>query len=629
MSAWLARDTCLVGRVRVDPARNKLGSGEQELSVEPKVMAVLYQLLLRPGQVISRDELINEVWGGVYPTDEGLTRNISTLRRLLRRIDADRDYIETIPKRGYRLIQPVHAGDDSSLELTEQGTASSVFQSPSRSSAPTTQQAAATTTTAVIPTLVVLAFDNLSNDPDLGYLSDGVSEEILLSVSKGVSKATDINVIGRTSSFQYRGAAKTVANIHQSLGATHVLDGSVRRVGDQLRIHAELVECNTETICWSNRFDGSMADVFSLEDEIAAAVAEALNIAFAPSEQDNRISPEAYQQYLLAHDAFSKSDLPSALEHAQRSLAIDKNNPPADTLLAQVFFTWATYGVTPHGDPLVSSRKHLKDAQRVQPNYAPAKKVESQLALMMERDYGKALELLRESTTRRMNVDDSLPLLLAYGFRYDDAIALLKRIVENDPFNLMHLVRLQRILRFIGRSEEADAAHQLCLDVSDRHALVLQDRIEIAVQRRDPNAARTALGSWREMARRKLKWWPLEVTELWLGSRVEMCAGNAVQARSMADELAKRNDAAPTLKVEGYLNAHCMDEAFHWCDEAVARYDPGAYQITCPFPTRNLVDPFFQEFRAEPRFEGLLTRLGIDEESLATINWFDVGDVLL
>ena len=128
----------------------------------------------------------------------------------------------------------------------------------------------------------------------MSYLSDGFSEEILLSVSKG----SDINVIGRTSSFQYRGAEKTTANIHKNLGATHVLDGSVRRVGEQLRIHAELVECSSDTICWSERFDGSMEDVFSLEGEIAAAVADALNTTFTPSKPDSRISPAAYDSFL-------------------------------------------------------------------------------------------------------------------------------------------------------------------------------------------------------------------------------------------------------------------------------------------------------------------------------------------
>jgi len=320
MNAGFEQDTCIIGQIEVDAARNKLRCGREELSVEPKVMDVLCQLLQRPGQVLSRDELINEVWGDAYPTDEGLTRNISTLRRLLRNMDADRDYIETIPKRGYRLIQPVTSGHLEKNERSEVAAALSVTPSV----APTPS-----------PTLAVLAFDNVSKDPDLGYLSDGISEEILLSVSKG----TDIKLIGRTSSFQYRGVEKTAANIHRNLGATHVLDGSVRRVGEQLRIHAELVECSTETICWSERFDGSMADAFSLEDEIAAAVADALNIRFAPGQPDGKVSPEAYEYFLKARAQldrqFGSSGMLAALPLYEHAVAEAPEFARAWALLAQ------------------------------------------------------------------------------------------------------------------------------------------------------------------------------------------------------------------------------------------------------------------------------------------------------
>ena len=318
---------CRVGRVQVDPARNKMRCGEAELSVEPKVMDVLCLLLRSPGQVLTRDELISEVWGDAYPADEGLTRNISNLRRLLRQIDADQNYIETIPKRGYRLIQPVTAAVTQSNTEIERETNASAEQS-----AASTAQVSALVST---PTLAVLAFDNLSKESELSYLSDGVSEEILLSVSKG----TDINVIGRTSSFQYRGEAKTTANIHNKLGATHVLDGSVRKVGDQLRIHAELVECKSDTVCWSERFDGSMSDVFSLEGEIAAAVADALNTAFAPSQPDTHISPAAHDFFLKGRaqldQQFGSSGMVAALPLFESAVAEAPEFARAWALLAQ------------------------------------------------------------------------------------------------------------------------------------------------------------------------------------------------------------------------------------------------------------------------------------------------------
>jgi TolB-like protein len=117
--------------------------------------------------------------------------------------------------------------------------------------------------------LAVLAFDNLSGDPGMAYFSDGVSEEIQQTFARGA----DLKVIGRTSSFQLRGADKTVRKAAAELKATHVLDGSVRRRGERVRISAQLIDCASETALWSNRFDRDLTDIFALQDEIAAEVA--------------------------------------------------------------------------------------------------------------------------------------------------------------------------------------------------------------------------------------------------------------------------------------------------------------------------------------------------------------------
>ena len=150
----------------------------------------------------------------------------------------------------------------------------------------------------VEPLLAVLAFDNLSGDPEMTYFSDGVSEEILQTVARGA----ELKVIGRGSSFQFRGADKAAAHVANALKATHVLDGSVRRSGAKVRIAANLIECAGETTLWSDRFDRELSDVFALQDEIAAAVAAALKVAFAPTVKAEAIDPVAYNLYLKARD---------------------------------------------------------------------------------------------------------------------------------------------------------------------------------------------------------------------------------------------------------------------------------------------------------------------------------------
>src|SRR5271169_7037542 len=146
------------------------------------------------------------------------------------------------------------------------------------------------------PVLAVLAFDNLSGDPEMAYFSDGVSQEILDTVARG----SGLKVIARSSSFQFRGPEKAVRKVAAALKATHLLDGSVRWAGAQVRISAQLVDCASEITLWSHRFDRALDDVFALQDEIALAVAEALKATFTPATAVGRIDSAVYERYLKA-----------------------------------------------------------------------------------------------------------------------------------------------------------------------------------------------------------------------------------------------------------------------------------------------------------------------------------------
>ena len=150
--------------------------------------------------------------------------------------------------------------------------------------------------------LAVLAFDNLSNDAELSYFSNGVSEEILYTVAR----TKGLRVIGKASSFQFHGREKTARNIADTLGATHMLDGSVRRAGDNIRINVELVDTSSLETLWSERYDRSLTDIFALQDEIAGAVAQALHRHFAPDREPQSIDPAAYDLYLQARAIFAQ-----------------------------------------------------------------------------------------------------------------------------------------------------------------------------------------------------------------------------------------------------------------------------------------------------------------------------------
>ena len=150
--------------------------------------------------------------------------------------------------------------------------------------------------------LVVLAFDNLSTDADLGYFSDGVSEEILYTVAR----TKGLRVVGKASSFQFRGQDKNAQKVADALGATHVLDGSVRRSGNDIRINVELVDTASLETLWSERYDRPLVDIFALQDEIAGAIAAALHNHFAPSRAPVPVAPAAYDLYLQARAVYAQ-----------------------------------------------------------------------------------------------------------------------------------------------------------------------------------------------------------------------------------------------------------------------------------------------------------------------------------
>jgi TolB-like protein len=263
----LAREPDFVlGAARVRPPRCEVeGAGGVRQVLQRRVMQVLVALARSPNDVVSQPELISRCWGGLTVSEDAIGRCIGQLRKLAAAFAEPPFAIETLPGIGYRL--------DVGERRSEAGAGP-----------------------ALEPLLAVLAFDNLSADLETQFFSDGVSEEILDTVARG----SGVKVIAPSSSFQFRGPEKAVRRVAAALKATHLLDGSVRRAGSRIRIAAHLVDCASETTIWSDRFERELVDVFALQDEIAGAVAGALNAVLAPTPKPAVIRPETYEAYLQA-----------------------------------------------------------------------------------------------------------------------------------------------------------------------------------------------------------------------------------------------------------------------------------------------------------------------------------------
>ncbi|HEY2049692.1 MAG TPA: winged helix-turn-helix domain-containing protein [Caulobacteraceae bacterium] len=263
-----------LGPLLVQPSRRSvLTQDGRQWILEPRVMQGLIALGEFSGDMCSRDDLLSLCWADVVVGEDALNRVIGRLRRLGEETGAFS--IQTIPRVGYRLM----------AEGSEHPSA----PAPPPLPVPVAGPAAGP------PVLAVLAFDDLCEGEDMAWFTDGVSEEI----QQRVSRADGLKIIGRASSFQFRGPHKNAAHVGATLGATHILDGSVRRSGQRVRISAQLVECHEQTIVWSDRFERELTDIFAVQDGIAIAVAAALQVALAPL-KPSHVDMAVYDRYLQA-----------------------------------------------------------------------------------------------------------------------------------------------------------------------------------------------------------------------------------------------------------------------------------------------------------------------------------------
>lgn len=256
-----------IGAISVDPGQLYLSSASGQSQLEPKVMHLLQVLAAEAGHTVTRETLIDSVWGVQFGGDESLTRAVSLLRKALQVPHGLGDVIKTIPRRGYVLDAEISAASSIASNGRDKNE----------------------------PLLAVLPFDNLSSDADTQFFSDGICEDIIDRLIRG----TDLKVIGRTSSFQFRGDRKFEAA--SELGAAFIVDGSVRRADTRVRISAHLERADTHETLWSDRYDRELEDIFAVQDEISEQIAMALDRKLEGQRQ-SVMTPATYDLFLQGRD---------------------------------------------------------------------------------------------------------------------------------------------------------------------------------------------------------------------------------------------------------------------------------------------------------------------------------------
>lgn len=398
------------------PARNIIRSGEQTYSLEPRIMDVLSLLASRSGEVIARDTLIDEIWGVQFGGEDSLSRAVSILRKTFREAGATVEVIETIPKRGYRLTLPVEWAEPTikgnatvsepssqtrghSNQLEEKRTAKTnligrpqailivavlliaggfAFSLSLRQQSDPPIEKITVSTVVETPerSLAVLPFSDLSPSGDQEYFSDGISEEIL----NVMAKLDGLYVAGRTSAFAFKGREVDLREIGQTLNVTYVLEGSIQRQADRVRIRARLAEAADGYQVWSETYDRNIEDIFAIQDEIARAIAMELDVVLestidTPLAAVLTTSNEAHDLVLKARAAYRRSPDAETFEYAESLLrdavALDPDYADAWIALATLNnFASAYVGTWSPQTAFESAREATAKAYEIDPESA-------------------------------------------------------------------------------------------------------------------------------------------------------------------------------------------------------------------------------------------------------------------
>jgi TolB-like protein len=270
------------GPYRLDSVAEILFRGTEPIALGQRAVALLRLLLERAGAPISKDALIEAAWPGLAIEDSNLTVQIAALRRVFDEGAGGTNWIETLPRRGYRYVGPEVTTGHSSADPTSQTSALALPNKPS---------------------VAVLPFLNLSGDPEQEYFADGMVEDIVA----GLSRIKWLFVVARNSSFTYKGKAVDVKRVGRELGVRYLLQGSLRKDGSRVRISAQMIDAETGGHLWTERFDRSLDDIFAVQDEIALNVVGAIepSLRRAEVERVKRKRPDSLDAYDLVLQAQS------------------------------------------------------------------------------------------------------------------------------------------------------------------------------------------------------------------------------------------------------------------------------------------------------------------------------------
>jgi TolB-like protein/DNA-binding winged helix-turn-helix (wHTH) protein/tetratricopeptide (TPR) repeat protein len=628
------------GTYEVSPQSGEVRKAGLRIRVQQQPMKLLEILLERPGEVVTREELCSRVWPNENFGDFDLALNIAIgkLRSALGDSAENPRFIETLPKRGYRFIADVSVVDGEPLpkrpgppsedlaetEHADKHEADALGVAPRSQLWPARRIIVAATLVLILPilaiwlfhsreraptgirSLAVLPLENLSGDASQNYFADGMTDELITDLAQ----ISALRVISRTSVMVYKGARKPLPQIARELNVDVVVEGTVLRSGDQVRITAQLIDASTDKHLWSQSYEGELRDTLALQKRVAGAIADQIRINLTPQEQAalktvKAVNPEAYESYLKGRYFWNKrtaDGLKVALAYFNQSIEEDPKYAPAYSGLADTYALlgdWQYAVMTPK-EAFPKAKSAAIKALELDGALGEA---HNSLAFVLDgfdwdldaggKEFQRAIELNPGYATAHHWYAWHLSLL----GRFDEAITEMRKAQNLDPLSLIIDADLAELLALAHSYDESIRQSRKTIEMDPNFALAHNHLAQAYLQKHMYDEAVSEM----QIAVRLSANSPTCIANL---ARAYVASGNRSEAIKLLGDLKKRSNSTYSNAAEIamiYASLGDADQAMTWLEKGYAEhFNPGV-----------LLRPGFDPLRSDLRFQNLLHRVGL------------------
>lgn len=610
----------------LDPVEKRLLRDGNAVPLPPKAMDTLLALVEHHGHVMEKGELLNRVWPNTFVEEATLTQNIFTLRKALEDSPDGHEYIETVPKRGYRFVARVGT--------REPGEATANAESPSHRATArrlflwTLLVAMVILVNAALYfrlrprgfsprslatriTLVVLPFQNFTPDPQQEYFSDGLTEEMITQL--GGLNPERLGVIARTSAMHYKGTTETASQIGRELAVDYLVEGSLRRQGSRVRISAQLIRVTDQMHLWAQDYDRDFSDYLALESEVARDIAAQIQLKLTaqPASRASRpLNPNAYDAYLKGRFFWNKRSEQGylkSIEYFEQAIANDPEYAQAYSGLADAYALLGSNPTTAitRREAMAKARAAALKALATDETLAEA---HTSLAFVYWH-YDWNWQAAEKEFQRALQLNPSYPTahhwfayyLVSQG-RIDQALEEIRRAQQADPLSVIINTDAAEMLYFAHQYDQAIEQAERALEMDSQFPLA---RLMLAFSYLEKHQYKAALEEAKKAT---------QVPGAGPDVKANLAAtyaavGHAAQARALLLQLKSESERQHPSKLlfspiaQVYASLGEKDQAFAWLEKDFQNRNGGLTLIK--------VLPFFDSLHGDPRFAALVRRIGL------------------